>query len=350
MKRNKITYLIFLLVIAVSACTSGRGILTSSGPPPCGSALECARLDTVEDELCTFEGSQRSRKLWTLKNKSPDKTVYVTLLLTVIEVDAPSPERQEYLPRALKPGHEVTLHCYLERRQNSPGGLYEWSYSIVSACFEGECPSPLPSTPARLRPPKITCEELCASSNESCFKAEILKTEQSTNYLRSNLSQFVNSIAGKPLPLVVNMKPLYDISNLFTGQQKCWRDSLNISSKNSTGLSTFANNGGSCEVAFELVNPAGVVLDIVLPSEWRGEAAVAQDGFRLKSMGFVNSPIMTVAKSNNAVEVDPISSISGIDGLLTFAGENYYCAQVRWDKYRGFDGFIKDQKSPNKNK
>jgi hypothetical protein len=329
---------LFIFTLAfISGCAgSGSGILKN--PPICQSAVACAQLTTVDDSLCKIGESNRSKKLWSLKNSHPTRDIYVTYSQAVRPLNSGVSGIDTVEIRGVTKASASVLGCYLRIDEDDPKKINEWSYSVINACFADECPSPNPLNPAQKRDPKTTCEILCSKSDASCIKSDINSADPIGRQLTKELNVFTNRLQNSVAPAKIDVTPLANLANLFTGTNSCWRDDLIIGPLTAQGLSSIENFGSTCEVGFELANPKGGALQITVPSNMQGKFAGNRSEFLMIFSKFNNSPWLSITKPGAQTEIDPITMISKttpiakLDPVLTFTGKVGFCAQVTWSR------------------
>lgn len=343
----KITKLIaaFCIFLSLVGCTiSGKGILIP-GPsiPPCETAYLCAEIFSKSDStVCDLKGAGDKpnglgTQSWRMKNNHHDKTIYVTFNRSSKESGGPGASTEIDII-GLAPGEDKLLGCRVLKDKKEPyKAIYEWSYSVVTACFDRECPSAKLNPPPTKRDPKTTCESLCENGSSEC---EVIDLSKSTNAkpLENELKKLSSDIITSKPPTQISLSGITSLINQFAGagQLICNRDEIILGNKNAKGISEFSNIGDKCPIAFGHLTPPVASLFITLPPVWEGELfsiapSLAKPGaFLLKSSGLGKTPLISIINSQGKVETDPIRFITGTKDKMIFTGENLYCAQVSW--------------------
>ncbi len=324
----------FTIVVVVLAFL-GATCSNPTPPPPvvCESAQVCAVQRTTQDKDCKFQGPGSSDLFYIVQNEHPQRKIYATYMATVRHLNSNRPPESSYGSVSADPNKTGTLGC-----QRTKGVLAEqfdeWSFTIVSACFANECPSPPMKNPDKTRDPRKTCEELCDEDDQSCLKYTLNGSAPIERRVKSSLDQLNRSLISVQPPASVHVDPLVAVSNAYTGSNQCSRTDLVFSSPNSAGEPSFYNTGSSCPIGVSLSDPRVSAFEISFPGDLSGNAQLSNgQSYSLVPTDDNHSPklLITEKASGSRVE-EPILLWKGrSSSTMTFTGKKYYCAQLKWE-------------------
>lgn len=297
-------------------------------PKDCESAQLCAEVVTMIDPSCKVPLHYSSDKIFAMHNRHPNRKLYVTYEAYVRHVSSVKPDEKVIKMVAVDPRKTETLGCW-----RTKGVLHdnfdEWSYTITTACFANECPSPPISKPSETREPGAKCEELCARDDASCLKSEIGAPAPIGPKIRSALYRFTSAHLNNPLPTSINMEPITELANAFTQTNSCWRGNIEIGAS-SPITSAFRNSGSACRIPFDTSDPRAPGLEVAFQGDWTGQFERTKLSYKYVSSDEAHSPMMSIEKRDGKVVHEAITTITGEQGLMTFTGSKYYCGQIYW--------------------
>jgi hypothetical protein len=295
-------------------------------PPeePCPTALVCTKILSKQDAVCR---DTADRTEYLISNHHPNKKVVVAYREHVRHVnDITRPDQYATKILEIDPkDSEVTLGCKRTR------GLLdeqwdEWSFLILSTCFEGECPVNFPK-PTQHRDPRTSCEKLCNNQDKSCFNVSFTGN---LSPLGGEMARLTSSLAFKPFPVSHPMSGFAAFANIWTGDNSCTREPLRIDKTQELSAA-----GTTCRVGAVVANNSLIKeMEIVLAGEITGQITRSTpDQYRVLFNDLNSSPLLRLKQQVNGSDVyEHIMSISGHRGEMTVTGENYYCGRFNWNE------------------
>ncbi|WP_152906027.1 hypothetical protein [Pseudomonas putida] len=323
-----------ILIVSISASTVALISACNGGPPKnpaphdCETAQICAEIITTNDNSCTTSFGYSSTKAFALLNNHPSRKIYVTYEESVRHINSVAKDEKALKMVSVDPGKTATLGCW--RTKGSLSEQYnEWSYTVPSACFANECPAPPVNKPVDTRDPKDDCRMLCDRDDPSCLKTVITGNSPIEKAIKSNLYKLTDSILKSALPSSIDLSPIVNLSNSFTGSNSCWRSDLAIDKPDPIS-SRFTNTGATCRVGFEAYDPRISSMEISFQGDWLGRFEKNAGTFTFTSDDEGHAPLMSLLKKDGVREYEPVTLINGSKGEITFTGAKYYCARVEW--------------------
>jgi hypothetical protein len=211
----------------------------------------------------------------------------------------------------------------------------EYSFTLVTACFADQCPSPPVSTPTKQRNPGLTCQKLCQDGEASCLRYKIVSTNSAQEaQLAAALDHFNNAMYMASPPTKVDVSGLVTLSNLFTGKQTCSRGTLDIADPPSPY--PFANSGATCPVGFAISRPDVSAVEIDWPGLYQGKIQInpATTSYAMASDAASSPSLFVTETATKKPVLEPVITVQGTHGptsSLVFTGQQYYCAEIDWD-------------------
>lgn len=299
------------------------------GKITCGDAFSCVQLEQETDASCLVPAvDQATTVRWVAKNFDDNgKTIYVTYRKDTQHRNTltPLPDEADYEMAIVRTTGTTPLVC--QRDNFAPPQVFEeHSLTKVSACYEGECPSPAPSKPANPRPNGVTCEEICKSGDD-CVRATTVQIPGAQNPLMTMSQGLIN----EPLPGIVSTNGLVALINASAGTNNCRRGDLLLSAGHPTGAgASFTNDGTTCSFQFTLQNHDFQSVHFAFNGRWSGALKRDVGSYAMLSAPAPDSPVLTVVTKDGAVERERVTGVSGTPSRMLITGEYKYCALLTW--------------------
>lgn len=153
----------------------GKGFEPAPPPPPiCNPAIECVNLRPDPSDKSCQDELNNSTSRWIISGNHPTKRVVVTLQKS-LQIVAPATGGPSFPPQEggivdVQGAPPSPLECLTSTRlQGDTLIVIETRYTLVDACFEGECSTPNPQPPQKtLDPDKISCVADCLNGDANC--------------------------------------------------------------------------------------------------------------------------------------------------------------------------------------
>lgn len=322
---------IMLSGCGLAAC-GGSGSPSPAPPRDCASALECAETFTTSDQACRFDSANSTLKFYNITNRHPNRKVFVTYEQKVRHMNTVGrPDEFETKMIGLDPRKSETLGCARTKGLLS-NQFDEWSYTIVAACFSDTCPAPGPTKPIDQRPAALTCERACQDGEIYCLKADVSSTVPLGGQLSAALRRLTLDISRVNPPGKVDMTPIVEASNAYTGSTQCSRSDLFVDSSTTADF-PFHNAGSSCQVGVSVNHPKVSAIELTLPGEFSGgmQKDAAAQSFLFAPQGEANMPKLFITEISDRPVYEPVILIQGQQGKWTITGQKYYCAQITFN-------------------
>lgn len=329
--------------ILLSTILVGCGGFGSVTPPPspCANALVCAQVGSKADNSCVKPwGWSRTNSYW-MVNHHPSRAIYVTYEKRVRHLNSLDPDQSDmFILGPIPPSKDMVLGCERNESKKPGGDSYnEWSFTPITACFDGDCAKEqLPQKPTKDRDPHLTCEQLCSKLDPSCLKYSVTNSTPEDRLVSQGLDDLTSKIASVIPPTSIDISSLVALSNAYTGSTSCTRGDMFFYNR-SGSTPAFYNSGSTCPLGMALKHPQFSSLFVTLPGDFRGDfQQVPTRSFEMKPEDVPHSPTMLLEESGNGVVYwEPVTSITGVtgaagNGMLTFTGQKYYCAQIDWNR------------------